>query len=291
MWTPTSSTAHFASPTSFFVDGNQTTTFPAFTRLRFTQHNPQFPTNIDTKYATVESASYSSGRTMVNLVESSSEEVQNSPILSLSVSPAAFEQGHPGSMPFTTPRTTALAQPYVYRQSWAEPLAADADLLIDGEATVDDDDTVIEEFLAQPDFPRNITLTTGGTTTDVAAGNVVVEGTNIRDEVISETLAVTENQNGATTGNKAFKTVTKITIPAQDGAGATYDFGIGVKLGLERLMTEASVIDAFVDGVRETTAATVAFSDTAIENNTLITSTAPNGTRDFKVLLVTSEIR
>lgn len=179
---------------------------------------------------------------------------------------------------------------YIRRQKWTDVATADADLVLNDQATSNTVSTTVTTFLAQPDVPRNLVITPGGTTASVPAGNVVVTGTNIRDEVITEDFAFLADASSATTGSKAFKTVTSIEFPVQDGAGATYDVGTGVKLGLDRKYTEAAVIDAFIDGVRETTAATVAVSGTAVESNTVATSTAPNGSRDIVVYAITTEV-
>ncbi len=130
----------------------------------------------------------------------------------------------------------------------------------------------------QPSTPRNVTATFGGTATDIKAIAVVVHGTNFDDEVISETLPVaTENTAGIVTGNKAFKTITSVVIPAHDGTGATTSIGYGTKLGLPAKLKRNTVLAAFLNGVRETTAPTVAFSATVLESNTVILNSALNG--------------
>jgi hypothetical protein len=78
-------------------------------------------------------------------------------------------------------------------------------------AVIDDGEpAVITEGFTQPSVPRNITATAGGTAGDIKAIQVIVEGTNYADEVITETLpAFTENTAGSVVGSKAFKTITK----------------------------------------------------------------------------------
>lgn len=179
---------------------------------------------------------------------------------------------------------------YIRRQKWTDVATASATALKSGQTTSSSATTTVTTFTAQPDFPRNLVITPGGTTTDVAAGNATVTGTNIRGDVITENFAFTADQSAATTGSKALKSVTSIVFPIQDGNGATYSIGTGVKLGLDRKYSEAAVIDAFVDGVRETTAATMAVSSSAVESNTVTTNTAPNGSRDFVVIAVTTDV-
>lgn len=136
---------------------------------------------------------------------------------------------------------------------------------------------------------RNVTATAGGTAGDIAAVQVIVEGTNYLDEAISETLpAFTLNTAGTVTGSKAFKTVTKYTIPTMDGTGATVSIGTGDKLGLPFLLNKNTVLDAWLNNVREGTAPTVATSAADIEANTVDLNSALNGTAVSVALLVPS---
>lgn len=170
---------------------------------------------------------------------------------------------------------------YIHRQKWTDPIAAAATRILSAES-INAAAHNVTTFAAQPDFPRNLTVVASG----AATGDVVVTGTNIRNETITETLAL----NGTTpvVGNKAFKTVTTVAVPQV--SSTTINLGVGVKLGLDRKLSEAAVIDAFADGVRETTAATVATSASAVESNTVTTNTAPNGSRDFVVYVLTTDV-
>ncbi len=133
--------------------------------------------------------------------------------------------------------------------------------------------------ITNPAVPRNITATSGGTATDIKAVQVVVTGTNINDEVITETLpAFTENSATTVVGSKAFKTVTSIAIPAHDGTGATTAIGWGDKLGLPYKRAHIPCIASFLNNVLEATAAAVTASATAFESNTIDLNSALNGT-------------
>ena len=136
---------------------------------------------------------------------------------------------------------------------------------------------VITTGITQPSVPRNITATAGGTAGDIKAIQVIVAGTNYADEVITETLAAfTVNTAGTVTGNKAFKTVTSITIPAHDDVGATTAIGFGEKLGLPDKLPANTVLLASLGGTKEGTAPTVAVSTTALESNTVDLNSALN---------------
>jgi len=141
--------------------------------------------------------------------------------------------------------------------------------------------------ITNPAVPRNITATAGGTGTDIKAIQVIVEGTNFLDAVISETLPVfTVDTPGTVEGSKAFKTVTKATIPAHDGTGATTAIGWGDKLGLPYKRGIMSCIDAFLDKAKEGTAPTLAVDATNIESNTINLDSALDGTKVDAFLVI-----
>lgn len=147
--------------------------------------------------------------------------------------------------------------------------------------------SVITTGFTQPAWPRALTATAGGTATDIKAIQVVVEGTNFADEVITETLpAFTVDTAGTVQGNKAFKTITKVTIPAHDGTGATTSIGFNEKLGLPYKLSRNSVLNAYRNGAREGTAPTVTVSASALESNTVDLNSVLNGTAVVVELLV-----
>lgn len=130
-----------------------------------------------------------------------------------------------------------------------------------------------------PAVPRNITATAGGTAADIADIQPIVNGTNVNDEAITETLPVfTENTAGIVLGSKAFKTVTSLEIPPHDATGATTAFGTGAKLGIGQKLTRDSIINTYLNGVREGTRPTVAFDGSHVESNTVLLNSALTGT-------------
>lgn len=164
-----------------------------------------------------------------------------------------------------------------FQVSAANAVAADTDGVLAATATSTAVTTVTTGF-ANPAVPRNITATAGGTATDIKAVQVKITGTNYADEVITEDLpAFTVDTAGSVTGNKAFKTVTKVEIPAMDGAGATVAIGFGDKLGLPFKLSHNTVLAAYLDNTKEGTAATVAVSATAVESNTIDLNSALDG--------------
>lgn len=141
-----------------------------------------------------------------------------------------------------------------------------------------DTTVVVDTEITNPAVPRSITATVGGTAGSIKAVRVTITGTNYADEVITEDLpAFTEDTVGTVEGNKAFKTVTSISIPAMDGAGVTVKVGFGNKLGLPYKLAHNTVLAAYLDNVKEGTPPTVAVSATDLESNTITLNSALNG--------------
>ncbi len=173
-------------------------------------------------------------------------------------------------------------------QSWAAPIAAGAaNILLDNAGSGSASSATVTTFLAQPDFARNLVVTPGGTTADVAAGNVTITGKDILGQTITEDFAFAANASAATTGVKAFKSISSIVFPGEDSPfGATWSVGFGAKLGLKRCMPYADAwIKGLIDGV-VATGITGAASVSAVSGNTVIFNAAPNGTRNFNLWYV-----
>jgi len=171
--------------------------------------------------------------------------------------------------------------------------AADADAIIDGaegpsgeEATA----LVVNEFLAQPAWPRNITVTVAATTAaDIAAGTVKVEGLNFADEAISENFTVTADTATVSplAGDLAFKKVTKVTIPVQDGDSVTFDVGWGDKFGIPyKLYADELVILKLFNKAVEGTEGTVTADASDLEKNVYDPNGTPDGTKDIDLYII-----
>lgn len=168
--------------------------------------------------------------------------------------------------------------------SEAEAIAADTDGIHVAIAGTDKAQTITTD-ISNPPYPRNITLDIGGTAGDVKAGDIVVYGTNICDELISETFTLVDDTDTDQVGDLAFKTVNKIVIPAQDGTGATFTFGFGDKLGLPFKLDRNTVILTMHNKTAESNAPTVAVDADEIEKNTIDLNTALNG-KEVDVFLI-----
>lgn len=135
----------------------------------------------------------------------------------------------------------------------------------------------VDVLFAQPPCPRTIVATPGGTGGDIGAVSVIVYGTNINDEPISESLpAFTVNNTGAKTGVKAFKTITSVFLPSHDGVGATVSLGYSDALGVPFMFSKKPYIRATLDGAIEN-APTVTVDADEIEKNTVDLASSLNG--------------
>lgn len=167
------------------------------------------------------------------------------------------------------------------------PVAASSTLLKNAAAANNGASTTISSFSAQPDVARNIVITPGGTTANVGAGTAVVSGTNVFGKSISENFTISAAQSSASTGSKAFKTVTSVVFPATTGASVTISVGTGSKLGMPRCLNHAGeyVFSEFA-GAYDSTRGTMAVNATAVESNTFIPNSSLDGSSNVDVFYV-----
>lgn len=150
--------------------------------------------------------------------------------------------------------------------------------------------TAITSFAAQPSVPRNLVITPGSTTANVEACVITATGTNIKDAVITETFAFADNASSATTGAKAFKTVTSLSWAAGCETSpyhATWTMGYGEKLGLNKCLDDAgNWLHSSIDGTKETTVATVVADADEVEKNTADFNGTMDGSSDFNAYFI-----
>lgn len=178
------------------------------------------------------------------------------------------------------------SQKMVEAQAIVNPAAAGTtDILSANAGNTSAAAATVTTFVAQPDVPRNLVITPGTSTVDVAACTITVSGTNILNRSITEDFAFAGNASSATTGAKAFKTVTSIAFPAncEDGAfAATWSIGWGEKLGVKRCMDNAGdIFFSLLNGAKEATAPTMVIDNDEVEKNTADFNGTMNGSNDF----------
>lgn len=182
-------------------------------------------------------------------------------------------------------------QAVMEKQTISDPLAsATTNILAASAGATSAAVATVTTFLAQPDVPRNLVITPGPVNQDVGTCTITATGTNIFNQTITEDFAFAGNATSATTGNKAFKTLTSLSFAAncEDGGfGATWNVGTGEKLGAKRCMDSAGhLVFSTVAGAYETTRPTVAANATAVESNTFDFNGTMNGVNDFEAFFV-----
>lgn len=176
------------------------------------------------------------------------------------------------------------SQALLEQRSFSAPVLADVDRILDDQATSASATTSVTSFLAQPDVCRTLSITPGGTTADVAAGDVVVTGFNANGSSFTESFTFTANQTTIVNGSKAFCSVSSILFHQQDGASATFDVGVLDALGLHRCLDAAGhVFFTLFGGAQESTAPTITIDVDEVEKNTVDLDSALDGSTDVEV--------
>lgn len=166
--------------------------------------------------------------------------------------------------------------------SEAEAVAPDDDGIMTATATKTTAQT-ITEFEAQPPCARVLTVKSTGTAGDIAAKDIVIYGTDINDQAISEAITPTADTAINATTTKAFKTVEKIVIGAMDGTGANIKVGWGDKYGLPFVSDKELLLYSLENGA-VATAATIT-SNSELAKNVVAFHTTSNGkTREIVLL-------
>lgn len=158
-----------------------------------------------------------------------------------------------------------------YIERLGTPSVADADRFLLSVAMQATAYTPDETTLPAGNPPRNVTVTHTAVGTADTLGDLVVEGTDVDDGAISETITIVSGTEAA--GVKAFKTITSLTTAGWviDGVEATADtitVGFGALLGLSRVLASANEV---VVGLlnRAVQAATIAVDAANVEGNTV----------------------
>ena len=143
--------------------------------------------------------------------------------------------------------------------------------------------------LTDPDVPRNLTVTPGGTTAQILDSVVTVNGTNVEGKAISEAFRFAAATASATTGNKAFRTITSVVIGQQGGSGPTFSVGTGNKLGLNhKIYNQNTTVKVYTataayGALTLQNPPTIVSNEDTIENNTVQPATTPNGSLIFNI--------
>ena len=125
---------------------------------------------------------------------------------------------------------------------------------------------------------RNVTVTQTAVDAEDTNGTIVVVGTDLAGNTITETI--TPNDGATVAGAKAFATITSITGAGWvTGGGADkITVGFGALIGLpDKLSDTAQVLAVSLNNAKEANAPAVTVSASALELNTVDLSSALNG--------------
>lgn len=140
---------------------------------------------------------------------------------------------------------------------------------------------------AQPDVPRNVTITITDANTSITAFDIDVTGVDARGYTQTETFVFAGGL--AQTGNIAFATITSVTANSitDDDAGDILDVGIGSKLGLANVIYTTGAIYKVKKNNADYAAANYTAND---DYNTVDVSTgaAINAGDDYEIWYETS---
>lgn len=143
---------------------------------------------------------------------------------------------------------------------------------------------------AQPDVPRNITVTATAVGTADTMGTITVTGTNINNLSITETIVPVAGSLVA--GIKAFKTVTSVVGAGwvKDAVEATTDtiiVGTGTELGLPLVLDSATEVMMGVLGTTITATNPTVTNPATLEGTTIDMSAGTyDGTKKALVFIV-----
>lgn len=143
---------------------------------------------------------------------------------------------------------------------------------------------------AQPEIPRNITVSvTAGDTADTM-GTITITGTNYNDEVITEEIIPVAGNTVA--GTKAFKTVTTVVgagwvIDGAEGTNDTIVVGTGNELGLPLVLDSATEVMLGILGTTITATNPAVVTPATLEGTTIDMSAGTyNATKEALVFVV-----
>lgn len=182
-------------------------------------------------------------------------------------------------------------------EEWTNPAATSATGLKNAAATVADVVTYTAADLksaGKADMlanPRTITFTTAGVTPADAPANVVITGTDVDGNSISETLSLAQVAD-IVESVKAYKTITSLVFPAAQGTAATIAIGLGTKLGLRKKLKSraglATCIKEIAAGAVVTNGVFTAAA-TSAPNGLYAPNANPDGSKDYCIYYESDE--
>ena len=171
---------------------------------------------------------------------------------------------------------------YVVVQKWTAPDAPSADGILASTALTTAVQT-ITSGITNPDFPRLLAIDSDG----AATGNVVITGTNIRGETVTDTIAL--NGTNAVDGVVAFKTILSIQLPVKAASESVW-VGWLDKLGLQSIPLSTSVISETTTNSADTGGAVLTRDADEVEKCVYDPTTECNATANKVIVYISDEL-
>lgn len=131
---------------------------------------------------------------------------------------------------------------------------------------------IVTTGITQPPTPRVLSAT--GSDAGMT-GNVVIDGTDAAGVAITDTIAI--SGTSTVSGDVAFATVTKITLPAYTTADTeTISVGLAGAFGLPYKLPYDTVLKIYRDGTATTSTTGTSFSATVLSSNYIVPTSALN---------------
>ena len=163
--------------------------------------------------------------------------------------------------------------------SATEAAILDADGILDAATTSATVVTAITTLPIQPPQARGLTFTPSGS----ALGNVIVAGTDIDDNPITETIAT--NTTNAVISLNAYKTVTSVSLPIS-AETITWDVGWDERLGLPFMLAEKPFyLEMFDNKIELGTAGLLTVDADELGKNIYDPQGTLNGAKPLRLLL------
>lgn len=123
----------------------------------------------------------------------------------------------------------------------------DVDYLLADQATSSSETTTVGKSSFLNDMGLmvgKVQILPGGTTADVAAGDILIAGRDLEGNGQIDTLTLTANQSSVEEGSIVFQYITSIVFHQQDGAGATFDVGLMGVLDITLRSTNGRLVES-----------------------------------------------
>jgi len=175
-----------------------------------------------------------------------------------------------------------LGKHYLVVQKWTAPDAPSANGILASTLLTSAVQT-ITTGITNPDFPRLLSIDSDG----AATGNVVIVGTNIRGESITDTIAL----NGTTVVNgvKAFRTIASITLPVKSASESVF-VGWLDSLGLQSIPMSTTVISEDSNNAADTGGAIITRDSDEIEKCVVDPTTECDASVDKAIVYISDEL-